>query len=141
MKTISILGLVIFVIISIVATSCKDDSLDVQQAYTFKLTHLPIPSDVIENGTVEIRCTLETEGNYENAIYNIRFFQNEGNGQLFLENMPFSVPNDLYPLESKIFRLYYTAQSTENHQFDVYVEDNFRQTEKVSFEFGTQAEK
>lgn len=141
MKTISILGLVIFVIISIVATSCKDESLSIQQAYTFKLTHLPIPSDVTENGTVEIRCTLETEGNYENAIYNIRFFQNKGNGQLFLENMPLAVPNDLYPLKQQEFRLYYRAQSAQNHQFDVYVEDNFGQTEKVSFEFRTQASK
>lgn len=141
MKTISILGLVIFVIISIVATSCKDESLSIQQAYTFKLTHLPIPSAITENGTVEIRCALETEGNYENAIYNIRFFQNEGNGKLFLEDELLAIPNDLYPLENKVFRLYYKTLATENHQFDVYVEDNFGQTEKVSFEFGTQASK
>ncbi len=140
MKTISIIGLVVFVIISIVATSCKDEALDIQQAYTYKLTHLPIPAAIPKNGTVEIRCTLEREGNYENAIYNIRFFQNEGNGQLFLEDTLLAVPNDLYPLDQKTFRLYYTAQSTENHQFDVYIEDNFGQTEKVSFEFGTQAE-
>ncbi|WP_299664534.1 TraQ conjugal transfer family protein [uncultured Polaribacter sp.] len=138
MKTNSIIGLVLILIMAI---SCKDETLEIQQAYTFKLTHLPIPSDVPENGTVEIRCTLETAGNYKEAIYKIRFFQNEGKGRLFLENMHLSVPNDLYAIEHRNFRLYYKAESKQNHQFDVYVEDTFGQTEKVSFEFGAQESK
>ena len=140
MKTISILGLIAFVITSILATACSKESLDIQQAYTYKLTHLPIPEGIAEKGTIEIRCTLEKQGDYEDATFNIRFFQNEGNGWVFLEDTPLAIPNDLYPLNKDTFRLYYTANSTENHQFDVYIEDNFGQSEKVSFEFRTQAD-
>lgn len=140
MKSISILGLLFFVATSIIATSCKDDLLEIQQAYAFNLTYLPIPSDITENGTVEIRCTLEVEGNYEGTSYQIRYFQNEGNGQLRLENQTPFIPNDSYELSEKEFRLYYTAQSKQNHQFDVYITDNFGQTKKVMFEFGTQSE-
>ncbi|WP_271784541.1 TraQ conjugal transfer family protein [Aquimarina algiphila] len=140
MKTISILGLVAFVITSILATACSKENLDIQQAYTYKLTHLPIPEVIAEKGTIEIRCTLEKQGDYEDANFNIRFFQNEGKGWLFLEETPLAIANDLYPLDKDTFRLYYTANSTENHQFDVYIEDNFGQSEKVSFEFRTLAD-
>lgn len=140
MKTISILGLITFVITSILATACSKENLDTQQAYTYKLTHLPIPEVIAKNGTVEIRCTLEKQGDYDNANFKIRFFQNEGNGWLFLEETPLAIANDLYPLDKDTFRLYYTANSSENHQFDVYIEDNFGQSEKVSFEFRTQAD-
>jgi len=140
MKTISILGLIAFVITSILATACSKETLDIQKAYTYKLTHLPIPEVIAEKGTIEIRCTLEKQGDYKDASFNIRFFQNEGNGWVFLEDTPLAIPNDLYPLDKDTFRLYYTANSTENHQFDVYIEDNFGQSEKVSFEFRTQAD-
>lgn len=139
MKSISILGLLFFVLIALLATSCEEE-LDIQQAYAFELTHLPIPSDIPENGTVEIRCTLNVDGNYEETTYQIRYFQNEGNGQLRLGNQTPFLPNDSYELPEKEFRLYYTATSTENHQFDVYITDNFGQTQKVAFEFDTQTE-
>lgn len=140
MKIISILGLIAFVITSILATACSDESLSIQQAYSYKLTHLPIAEAIDENGVIEIRCTLEKEGNYEGAIFKIRFFQNEGKGQLLLEDSILTTPNNLYPLNKESFRLYYKARSKENHQFDIYVEDNFGQTEKVSFEFRTRAD-
>lgn len=53
------------------------------------------------------------------------------NGTVFL-------PNDLYPLEKETFRLYYTSASTDQQTIDVYVEDNFGQTAKLTFEFNSQ---
>ncbi|WP_010522868.1 TraQ conjugal transfer family protein [Aquimarina agarivorans] len=138
MKIISVIGLIIFIISSILATACSKEELDIQKAYSYQLTHLPIPEEIVKNETVEIRCTLDKQGDYKDAIFKIRFFQNEGKGWLFLEDKPLETPNDLYPLNKDTFRLYYTANSTENHQFDVYIEDNFGQSEKVSFEFRTQ---
>lgn len=140
MKIISILGLIAFIITSILATACSDEELDIKKAYSYKLTHLPIPAEVAKNGTVEIRCTLEKQGDYKDATFKIRFFQNEGKGELFLEKKPLVFPNDLYPLDKDTFRLYYKAESTESHQFDIYIEDNLGQTEKVSFEFRTQVD-
>ena len=47
-------------------------------------------------------------------------------------------PNDRYPLTKEEFRLYYTSASTDQQTIDVYVEDNFGQTVKLSFEFNSQ---
>lgn len=47
-------------------------------------------------------------------------------------------PNDRYPLNKEVFRLYYTSASTDQQAIDVYVEDNFGQTAKLSFEFNSQ---
>ena len=47
-------------------------------------------------------------------------------------------PNDRYPLDKEEFRLYYTSASTDRQTIDVYVEDNFGQTAKFSFEFNSQ---
>ena len=47
-------------------------------------------------------------------------------------------PNDRYPLNKEEFRLYYTSASTDQQTIDVYVEDNFGQTVKLSFEFNSQ---
>ena len=47
-------------------------------------------------------------------------------------------PNDRYPLTIEEFRLYYTSASSDQQTIDVYVEDNFEQTAKISFEFNRQ---
>ena len=54
-----------------------------------------------------------------------------GNGTVFK-------PNDRYPLTKEEFRLYYTSASTDQQTIDVYVEDNFGQKVKLSFEFNSQ---
>ncbi len=118
-------------------TSCENDRLEVQQTYQFTLSHMPIPTEIDIFKRTEIRCKLKSEGDYQDVKYTIRYFQNEGEGLLQInDNSPF-YPNDRYPLEHKEFRLYYTAVSEGKHQFDVYVEDNFGQMQKVSFEFDT----
>ena len=47
-------------------------------------------------------------------------------------------PNDRYPLNKEEFRLYYTSASIDQQTIDMYVEDNFGQTVKLSFEFNSQ---
>ncbi len=136
-KYISILSVVSLMIVALFVTSCEDDRLEVQQVYKFELSHMPIPAQIIKNIPVEIRCKLQSEGDYQEAKYSIRYFQNEGLGLLKIDNKPSFYPNDSYPLEHKEFRLYYTAVSEGKHQFDVYLEDNFGQIQKVSFEFNT----
>lgn len=135
MKTISVILLTLFVIVSILASCVEQEALHIQKVYAFKVAHLPIPSSIVKDEMVEIRCTLEKDGDYKDTNYSIRFFQNKGKGTLFLEDKQLDVPNDLYPLRDSAFRLYYLSQSKETHQFDVYVEDNFGQSEKLSFEF------
>ncbi|MBS9768752.1 MAG: DUF3872 domain-containing protein, partial [Flavobacteriaceae bacterium] len=44
---------------------CEDDRLEVQQAYKFELSHMPIPVQIIKNKPIEIRCKLQSEGDYQ----------------------------------------------------------------------------
>lgn len=50
------------------------------------------------------------------------------NGTMFL-------PNNLYPLEKEMFRLYYTSASTDQQTIDIYIIDSFGQMQQVSFSF------
>ena len=91
-----------------------------------------------EPQTAEIRCTLKRQGQFEDARYTIRYFQPDGKGILKMDNGTVFKPNDRYPLTKEEFRLYYSSASTDQQTIDVYVEDNFGQTAKLSFEFNSQ---
>mgnify|MGYP000218772263 CR=1 FL=1 len=45
------------------------------------------------------------------------------------------LPNDRYLLENEKFRLYYTAEGDEAHNFIVVVEDNFKNSYELEFDF------
>lgn len=51
------------------------------------------------------------------------------------------LPNDLYSLSGETFRLYYTSDSTDQQQFDVYIEDSFGQVVQLTFAFNNENEK
>ena len=116
-------------------TSCSDD-LDVQQSYPFTVEVMPYADKIANGETVELRFEIKPEGNYTNTMYTIRYFQYEGNGSLKMVDGPVLVNNDRVLLESKTFRLNYTAQSSDAHKFLVVVEDNFNSTPwEQTFEF------
>ena len=85
--------------------------------------------------TAEIRCTLVREGRYDGARYTIRYFQPDGRGELRMDDGTVFLPNDRYPLDREVFRLYYTSRSDDQQTIDVYVEDNTGQVVKTSFTF------
>ena len=72
---------------------------------------------------MEIRCELKKTGDFANTLYTIRYFQFEGEGTLKMDNGITFLPNDRYLLENEKFRLYYTAEGDEAHNFIVVVED------------------
>ena len=117
---IAILSLVIAAVCSL--TSCSDD-LDVQQSYPFTVEVMPYADKIAKGQTVELRFEIKPEGNYTNTLYTIRYFQYDGEGSLKLVDGPVLVNNDRVLLESKTFRLNYTAKSDEAHKFLVVVED------------------
>ena len=115
--------------------SCSDD-LDVQQSYPFTVEVMPFGSKISKGETVELRFEIKPEGNYKNTLYTIRYFQYDGEGTLKLVDGPVLVNNDRVLLESKTFRLNYTANSSDAHKFLVVVEDNFVSTPwEQTFEF------
>ena len=118
-------------------TSCSDE-LDVQQSYPFTVEVMPYGDKITKGETVELRFEIKPEGNYTNTLYTIRYFQYDGEGTLKLVDGPVLVNNDRVLLESKTFRLNYTAQSSDAHKFLVVIQDNFNSTPwEQTFEFNS----
>lgn len=118
-------------------TSCSED-LDVQQSYPFTVEVMPHTDKIKAGETVELRFTIKPEGNYANTLYTIRYFQYDGEGTLKLVDGPVLVNNDRVLLESKEFRLTYTAKSSGSHKLLVVVEDSFNSTPwEHTFEFNS----
>lgn len=116
-------------------SSCSDD-LDVQQSYPFTVEVMPYGDKIKQGQTVELRFEIKPEGNYNNTLYTIRYFQYDGEGTLKLVDGPVLVNNDRVLLESKTFRLNYTARSSEAHKLLIVIEDNFGSTPwEQTFEF------
>ena len=105
-------------------TACDDD-LDVTQAYPFTVEAMPVPKELAQGETAEIRCELVREGEFDGAVYTIRYFQYDGEGTLKLDNGLVLQPNDRYLVENEKFRLYYTSECDESQSLTVTVEDNF----------------
>lgn len=121
-------------------TSCSED-LDVQQSYPFTVEVMPYGDKIANGETVELRLEIIPEGNYTNTLYTIRYFQFEGDGELQLVDGPTLVNNDRVILDNKVFRLNYTAHSTDSHEFTVYVQDNWGTLWEQSFEFNNKDSK
>ena len=122
-----------------ILTSCSDD-LDVQQSYPFKVETMPVPKRIVKGETVEIRCELKREGRFSDARYTIRYFQPDGEGKLRMDDGMVLLPNDRYPLDREVFRLYYTSECEDQQSIDVYFEDNSepRQVFQLTFDFNNE---
>ena len=124
--------------LAVFCLSACDRDLDVQQSYPFTVETMPVQKDIVKGQTAESRCTLKREGNFADTHYTIRYFQPDGKGTLRMDNGMAFRPNDRYPLTKEVFRLYYTSASTDRQTIDMYVEDNFGQTVKLSFNFNNE---
>ena len=120
-------------------TACNDD-MDVQQAYPFTVETMPVPTRIVQGETVEIRCELKREGRFRDARYTIRYFQPDGKGTLRMDDGMVLLPNDRYPLDREVFRLYYTSECEDQQSIDIYFEDNSEpgQLFLLSFDFNNE---
>lgn len=130
----------VYIIGMMLLLSACNSQLDIQQQYPFTLSAMPVQKSIVIDETVEIRMKLHREGYFEETEYYIRYFQVDGAGDLKLEDGTVFLPNDLYKLTEDAFRLYYTSKATDQQKIDVYVEDNFGQTEQISFNFNNKKE-
>lgn len=123
---------------SILLVSCsKDDELEIQNDFPFEVNVMPVPKEVANGHTVEIRITIQRTGNYSNTQYYLRYFQFDGQGTLRYYDEPPYLPNDLYPLPTEQFRLYYTSTSSVTQSFEVWISDSFGNEKQVSFQFNS----
>lgn len=122
-------------------TSCSDD-LDVQQSYPFTVETMPVPTRIVKGETVEIRCELKREGRFSDARYTIRYFQPDGKGKLRMDDGMVLLPNDRYPLDREVFRLYYTSECENQQSIDIYFEDNSEPAQlfQLTFDFNNKTE-
>ena len=137
-KTLNTIWVMGVLTLAVFCLSACDRDLDVQLSYPFTVETMPVQKDIVKGQTAEIRCMLKWEGNFADTRYTIRYFQPDGKGTLRMDNGAVFKPNDRYPLTKDVFRLYYTSASTDRQTIDVYVEDNFGQTVKLSFNFNNE---
>ena len=130
----------VYIIGMILLLSACNSQLDIQQQYPFTLSAMPVQKSIVIDETAEIRMKIIREGYFEDTEYYIRYYQPDGTGDLKLEDGTVLLPNDLYKLTEGVFRLYYTSKSTDQQKIDIYVEDNFGQTEQISFNFNNKKE-
>ena len=123
---------------SVTLVSCsKDDELEIQNNFPFEVNVMPVPKDVANGQTVEIRITIQRSDNYSNTQYYLRYFQFDGQGTLrYYDELPY-LPNDLYLLPTEQFRLYYTSASAVSQSFDVWISDSFGNEKQISFQFNS----
>lgn len=121
--------------------ACSDD-LDVQQSYPFTVETMPVPARIVKGETVEIRCALKREGRFSDARYTIRYFQPDGEGKLRMDDGMVLLPNDRYPLDREVFRLYYTSKCEDRQSIDIYFEDNSEPAQLclLTFDFNNESD-
>lgn len=117
--------------------SCDKDELEIQNNFPFEVKVMPVPKEIANGNTVEIRFTIKPTGNYNNAHYFIRYFQFDGQGTLRYYSEPPYQPNDLYSIPTEQFRLYYTSNSNVSQSFEVWISDSFGNEKQLSFDFNS----
>lgn len=118
-------------------SSCSKDELEIQDDFPFEVRIMPVPKEVANGQTVEIRITIQRTGNYSNTQYYLRYFQFDGKGTLQYHDEPPYLPNDLYPLPAEEFRLYYKSSSAVSQSFEVWISDSFGNEKQLSFQFNS----
>lgn len=131
----------IFILLAILTTSfsllscTKADELEIQQDFPFEVNVMPVPKEISHGDTVEIRISIESTGSYKENKYYLRYFQFEGKGSLRYYDEPPYLPNDMYLLPKKQFRLYYTSTSKVTQSFEVWISDDFGNEKNLKFQF------
>ena len=131
-----------YIVAALVLVTACNDNLDIQQAYPFSIETLPVPKRLKVGETAEIRCRLVRGGYYQPTTYQIRYFQPDGKGTLRMDDGMVLLPNDRYPLDREVFRLYYTSESENQQTIDIYFEDNSEPAQicQLTFDFNNEAE-
>jgi hypothetical protein len=126
----------LFAIVSVyLLSSCDKDNLEIQKSFPFEVSVMPVPKEISNGQTIEIRLTIQRAESYIGTQYYIRYFQYDGLGTLRYYNQTPYLPNDFYSLPAEQFRLYYTSQSNVTQSFQIWIYDNFGNEKQLSFQF------
>lgn len=128
-----VLVLTIVLLSSAALMSCDKGELEIQDNFPFEVKIMPVPKDIGNGDSVEIRITIQGTS----TQYFIRYFQFDGHGTLqYFDEPPYHF-NDLYTLPAKQFRLYYTSASVVSQSFGIWISDNYGHEKQLSFQFNS----
>lgn len=113
-----------------------DDRLEVRQAYDFSLSSWYLQEGIEPDETVEIRLTLNREGDYREARYRIGYIQLEGDGEVFgtdgtrlvnreLTELSGIAGLDTTDIRRQVFTLFYRNTGGDNPGIRFVAVDNF----------------
>ncbi|MCD1117483.1 DUF3872 domain-containing protein [Chryseobacterium sp. C-17] len=125
------------ILFELTLSSCSTEEIEIQQNFPFEVSVMPIPKDIANGETIEIRLKIIPKGNFSETKYYLRYFQFDGSGTLQHSNDPPYQPNDAYELVKKEFRLYYTSTSNVSQSFNVWIFDNFGNEKHISFQLNS----
>ncbi len=110
-------------------------NLDIKQDFDFEVTNLPVPSQVGDGETLEIRFEIRhIEGRYDSNRYYVRYFPTSGAGFLIYDDSIMR-PNDRYRIRSDEFRMRYTARSDGEHALSLTFSDDFGHAHELGLTF------
>ncbi|MDB1018550.1 TraQ conjugal transfer family protein [Phocaeicola vulgatus] len=126
-------------------TACND-SLEVRQAYDFSLVSWYLQEGIEQDETVEIRLTLNRDGNYREAAYKVGYIQLEGDGEVFDSGGNRLVDREMTDLSCipdldttdvcrQVFTLYYKNTGKENPKIRFVISDNFKAERTLDIPF------
>ena len=123
-----------------------DDHLEVRQAYDFSLSSWYLQEGIEPDETVEIRLTLNREGDYREARYRVGYIQLEGDGEVFAADGTRLVNRELTELSGiagldttdilrQVFTLFYRATIARRSELKFFVRDNFGREREMTVTF------
>ena len=123
-----------------------DDHLEVRQAYDFSLSSWYLQEGIEPDETVEIRLTLNREGDYREARYRVGYIQLEGDGEVFAADGTRLVNRELTELSGiagldttdilrQVFTLFYRSTSARRSELKFFVRDNFGREREMTVTF------
>lgn len=118
-------------------SSCERKDLEIQKGVPFEVSVMPIPKQIANGQTIEIRLAIQRTDHYVGTQYFIRYFQYDGQGRLRFDHKYGFLPNNLYPIPAEQFRLYYTSESFVTQSFTVWISDNFGNEKQLSFQLNS----
>lgn len=126
-------------------SKCSNE-LEVQREYAYEVSTWPLPAEVAPGEEVEIRFTLEREGDYAGAEYGFSWVQTDGKGTLRDSRGMYYTDREEYELRvvpdldvsdplAWRFTLWYRPTGSDDLSLRFIVTDNFGQQQEAECSF------
>lgn len=116
-------------------TRC-DTHMDIQREYDYSVTLQKYHETLPYGHSCILVFEMKREGNYENAVYYVQYFQSQGTGTLVMgdkrlyENTDYQIIDPDLPI-----KLSYTSLSGENEKMEILITDNFGNKKEINVTF------